>query len=62
VAFVDGWRISMWVCVGLAVAGLAVLIFRGPKAGELNVLDESELHNAELEELLASSGTLAPVS
>ncbi len=62
VAFVDGWRISMWVCVALAAVGLGVLIFRGPKAGELNVLEESELHDAELEELFTSSGSLASVS
>ncbi|MGE3621750.1 MAG: MFS transporter, partial [Acidimicrobiia bacterium] len=44
-ALVDGWRLSMWFGVGLAVVALAYLLVRAPRAEDLeaeDALDASE--------------------
>jgi hypothetical protein len=38
-ALVDGWRVSMWFGVGVALAALGYLIVRGPRQRDLEAED-----------------------
>ncbi|HRE03559.1 MAG TPA: MFS transporter, partial [Ilumatobacteraceae bacterium] len=42
-ALVDGWRLSMWVGVGIAISALVYLAVRGPRPSDLAAEDALDL-------------------
>lgn len=56
-ALVDGWRISMWVGVGMALVTLGLIVWRAPRReDEVSTVADDDL-DRELAELAASAAT-----